>query len=128
MRFVIFLFILAHVISLPMQYRKKGLNFLVHADGAWGTYFASMIPRGTRGTPVVPSLALKPSTLDAMMALPHVDTVTVDPHKSGYIQYPAGGLLYRDGRLRHQISITSPIVFRDDAESMGVFGIEGRCV
>jgi len=116
---------LDQMVKIRNEYRKKGLSFVLHADGAWGTYFASMIPRGMRGPPVVPSLALKPSTLAALLHMRYCDSVTVDPHKSGYVQYPAGGLLYRDGRMRYQVTWTSPIVFRDDLESMGVYGIEG---
>ncbi|SPO00097.1 uncharacterized protein DNG_02949 [Cephalotrichum gorgonifer] len=53
--------------------------------------------------------------------------ITIDPHKSGYINYPAGGLCYRDERMRYLITWTSPIVFHvgDETESMGVYGVEG---
>lgn len=48
-------------------------------------------------------------------------------HRSGYINYPAGGLCYRDGRMRYLLTWTSPIVFHDGDEhgSMGVYGVEG---
>ncbi|KAK5994151.1 L-tyrosine decarboxylase [Cladobotryum mycophilum] len=47
--------------------------------------------------------------------------------RSGYINYPAGGLCYRDNRMRYLITWTSPIIFRDgdDEGSMGVYGVEG---
>ena len=34
-----------------------------------------------------------------MLALANSDSITVDPHKSGYIPYPAGALCYRNGQL-----------------------------
>lgn len=47
--------------------------------------------------------------------------------RSGYINYPAGGLCYRDQRMRYLVTWTSPIVFHqgDALESMGVYGVEG---
>ena len=48
--------------------------------------------------------------------------------RSGYVPYPAGGLCYRDGRMRYLVTWTSPVVWRggsSDAESMGIYGVEG---
>jgi glutamate/tyrosine decarboxylase-like PLP-dependent enzyme len=47
--------------------------------------------------------------------------------RSGYVNYPAGGLCYRDERLKDLITWTSPIVFHEDdaLESIGVYGVEG---
>ena len=28
------------------------------------------------------------------------NSITLDPHKSGFCPYPAGGLLYRNGNIR----------------------------
>lgn len=74
----------------------------------------------------VPAITLKPATVSALKALKNCDSITVDPHKSGYIQYPAGGLLYRDQRMRYLVTWTSPIVYRGELESIGIYGIEGR--
>jgi glutamate/tyrosine decarboxylase-like PLP-dependent enzyme len=118
-----------------LQYQSKGLSFVLHADGAWGTYYhATLNPNPNLRAPresdqyFVPSMPLKPSTRDSLLHLRDCETITVDPHKSGYIQYPAGGLLYRDGRMRYLVTWTSPVVFRNDEESMGVYGVEGRFV
>lgn len=48
-------------------------------------------------------------------------------HRSGYCPYPAGGLCYKDGRMRYMVTWTSPIVFRDSEaeDSIGVYGVEG---
>ncbi|KAK7053227.1 hypothetical protein VNI00_003850 [Paramarasmius palmivorus] len=113
-------------------YRKKSLSFVLHADGAWGAYFCTTLRDGLEdprdGRHFVPSIALKESTQRSLRSLRFSDSLTVDPHKSGYIQYPAGGLLYRDERMRYLVTWTSPIVNRSGEESMGVYGIEGRRV
>jgi len=74
----------------------------------------------------IPSLPLKVLTIQSLVHLACCDSVTVDPHKSGYIQYPAGGLLYRDERMRHLLTWKSPIVYRNDQENIGIYGVEGR--
>ena len=101
---------------------------MLHADAAWGAYFCSTLRSKGLSIPdtFVPAIVLKPSTVRALDALNNCDSITVDPHKSGYIQYPAGGLLYRDQRMRYLITWTSPIVYRNELESIGIYGIEGR--
>lgn len=46
-------------------------------------------------------------------------------YRSGYIQYPAGGLCYRDGRMRYLVTWTAPVIHSDAGESIGVYGVEG---
>jgi len=117
------------VVELWKKYEKKGLTFVIHADAAWGGYFASMLrPSGLIKFPdrdFVPKLALKDYTKKQLKNLQYCDSITIDPHKSGYCPYPAGGLCYKDDRMRYLITWTSPIVFRND-ESIGVYGIESR--
>ena len=56
------------------------------------------------------------------------DSVTVDPHKAAYVQYPAGALCYKDGRMRYLVTWTSPYISRGETTdtSIGVYGVEGR--
>ncbi|PKY00697.1 pyridoxal-dependent decarboxylase domain-containing protein [Aspergillus campestris IBT 28561] len=127
---------LSSIIDLRKKFRTKGLSFLVHADAAWGGYFATMIPRkvmkepywgggGYKAVKTVPSLALREDTLTDFLALKNADSITVDPHKAGYIPYPAGALTYRDGRMRFLVTWTSPYLTQGSLESIGVYGVEG---
>ena len=34
---------LADIVQMRKEYQKKGLNFVIHMDGAWGGYFTSML-------------------------------------------------------------------------------------
>ncbi|KAL8284400.1 hypothetical protein RB597_001861 [Gaeumannomyces tritici] len=121
---------LAEIVGIRNEYqRDHGVSFAIHCDAAWGGYFASLLrERVERGPalPYVPTMPLNPYTKLQLENLKHADSITIDPHKSGYINYPAGGLCYRDGRMRYLVTWTSPIVFHvgDDAESMGVYGVE----
>jgi glutamate/tyrosine decarboxylase-like PLP-dependent enzyme len=132
---------LDEVIKLRDEYAGKGLSFIVHADAAWGGYFASMIrdpPKNARSRwddqvdeegsrDFVPSITLRDNTTNQFHALANTDSITIDPHKAGYIPYPAGGLCYRDGRMRFLLTWTAPYLHQSDTgESIGVYGIEGR--
>ncbi|KAF8708462.1 Pyridoxal-dependent decarboxylase conserved domain, partial [Rhizoctonia solani] len=118
------------VVQLRSKYQALGLSFAVHADAAWGGYYASFLhepdipqPNGS----IVPEQALSDYTRSQLEYLQFADSITIDPHKSGYIPYPAGGLCYRDGRMRYLVTWTNPNVYKDSdgTESMGVYGIEG---
>ncbi|OGM43988.1 pyridoxal-dependent decarboxylase domain protein [Aspergillus bombycis] len=129
---------LHEILAMRRRFQDRGLSFLVHADAAWGGYFASMIPRhmmdptkpideedGNTAVDEVPQLALRQDTLTDMIALKEADTITVDPHKAGYIPYPAGSLCYRDGRMRFLVTWTSPYLTQGSTENIGVYGVEG---
>ena len=52
--------------------------------------------------------------------------MTIDPHKSGFCQYPAGTLAYRNGVMKGFITLQSPEVFHSESDiSVGVYGLEG---
>ncbi|KAL9026501.1 MAG: hypothetical protein Q9196_004837 [Gyalolechia fulgens] len=129
------------VLKLREIYQAQGLSFVVHADAAWGGYFASMIPKDFKpgdpknaeppaqtgkGDGFVPDASLRVDTQEDIYALRFADSITVDPHKAGYVPYPAGGLCYRDERMRFLITWTSPYIFRaGTTESIGIYGVEG---
>ncbi|KAL8729997.1 MAG: hypothetical protein Q9166_004320 [cf. Caloplaca sp. 2 TL-2023] len=129
------------VLDLRRKYQAQGLSFVVHADAAWGGYFASMIPKDFKpgdprnaeppkqtgkGDGFVPDASLRLETQEDIYAMRHADSITVDPHKAGYIPYPAGGLCYRDERMRFLITWTSPVISRaGTTESIGIYGVEG---
>ena len=61
-----------------------------------------------------------------LQAMAYTDSITVDPHKTGLIPYPAGGLCYRNGSMRGFVTLTAPVVFHGESDpNIGVFGIEG---
>ncbi|KAL8834411.1 MAG: hypothetical protein Q9176_007498 [Flavoplaca citrina] len=129
------------ILELRRKYQAQGLSFVVHVDGAWGGYFASMIPRDFRpgdpknaeppkqtgrGDGFVPDASLRVETQEDIYAMRDADSITVDPHKAGYIPYPAGSLCYRDERMRFLITWTSPYISRaGTTESIGIYGVEG---
>jgi len=125
---------LAEILALRDEYAKKGLVFHVHADAAWGGYHRSVInepfdmPRPAAAFPPGPPVAtpLSNFAMRQLQSLAHADSITVDPHKSGYIPYPAGALCYRNGAMRDLVTFSAPVIFHGNAEpTVGIYGIEG---
>jgi glutamate/tyrosine decarboxylase-like PLP-dependent enzyme len=127
---------LADVLALRDELRRShGLDFTVHADAAFGGYHISVF-RPDYDMPPLPTGFAAPEapqevTLSAYVrrqfdALAHTDSITVDPHKSGYIPYPAGALCYRNSEMRSLVSFAAPVVFHGEAEpTVGIYGVEG---
>ncbi|KZT22906.1 PLP-dependent transferase [Neolentinus lepideus HHB14362 ss-1] len=124
---------LSEIVRLKYEYEGKGLSFMVHADAAWGGYFSSMMrslkePRtGDPYNQYVGTIPLSDYTNEQMNMLRLADSITLDPHKSGYVPYPAGGLCYRDERFRYLVTWTSPYLDgqQGGVDSIGVYGLEG---
>ena len=123
---------LADIVAIREEFQQLGLNFVIHVDGAWGGYFTSMLrSSGDQIDPAVtidsyPQLYLSEYFNRHYGALEQVDSITLDPHKSGFIPYPAGGLCYRNREFRDLVKYTAPVVTHGEADaSVGSFGIEG---
>ena len=78
---------LTDILQLREQFEKQGLSFVVHCDGAWDGYFATMLREPgptdsyTGKSSYVPTLALSKYTADQLEAYKHADSITIDPHK-----------------------------------------------
>ncbi len=121
------------ILELRNKLQKEGLSFTVHADAAWGGYFASIIrpdegPSSPRDAPtgLVPEIGMSGYVTSQFSALGRADSITVDPHKSGYIPYPAGALCYRNSAMRDMVTFKAPYIVHGDAEpAVGIYGLEG---
>jgi glutamate/tyrosine decarboxylase-like PLP-dependent enzyme len=143
---------LADILKIREEFRQKGLDFTIHADAAWGGYFASMLheddmsefnPQPSSNniysfkgnnffsiadyiSNFIPEYPLSEYVLKQYYSLRFADSITVDPHKAGYIPYPAGGLCYRNSLMREIVSFKAPVVHHNEWEpTVGIYGIEG---
>jgi len=111
------------IVAARQRYRREGLEFAIHVDAAWGGYLASMFrrPDGTLldHAEMRSRFHIFPSepVYKAFAALRHVDSVTVDPHKLGYVPYGCGAYVARNRGMTDFISQKAAYVF-DDAESI----------
>ncbi|KAL4238900.1 hypothetical protein ACF0H5_003607 [Mactra antiquata] len=125
---------LADIVELREQYREKGLDFAINVDAAWGGYFMTMLQSPTanryRSTQTdhaeIPTFSLSDYTTRHLMSLRNADTITVDPHKTGFCPFPAGGLCYRNGNMRGFVKVEAAVVYRQGTSpSVGIWGVEG---
>lgn len=119
--------------------QARGFGFSVHVDAAWGGYLTTLfrnedgsfrslseVRRDYRDFP-------QPAVYRAFQALARVDSVTVDPHKLGYLPYGAGAFICRDHRIIGLLSERADYVFEDGNSSdyhdryrqLGQFVLEG---
>lgn len=125
---------ISEVLKLREEFREQGLEFTIHADAAWGGYHAAVVredfdipaPPASFSGRVPPAAMLSQYVRQQFAALGGADSITVDPHKSGYIPYPAGALCYRNSAMRDLVTFSAPVVFHGEAEpTVGIYGIEG---
>ena len=48
--------------------------------------------------------------VSAYLAFKYVDSVTIDPHKQGYLPYPCGVIAFKNDRIRHLIAQDAPYI------------------
>jgi glutamate/tyrosine decarboxylase-like PLP-dependent enzyme len=141
------------IIDWRQAYRKKGLDFAIHCDAAWGGYFNTIrrppaVPPKPKPIPPkplapqaqrlyflarfeqllakIPSLPMSNYVNEQYAAMADADSITVDPHKAGYVPYPAGSICYRNSAMRDLISLKAPVVFHSALEpTVGIYGVEG---
>lgn len=156
------------IIKIRDEYKKKNFFFNVHVDAAWGGYQVSTIRKNfdlewpttpedlakfdkfveeDSSDPFIPDAELSnvycgSHLIEQLKHVRKADSVTIDPHKCGYIPYPAGSISYRNGRLRKLLYYTAPYISAGssaaapgcpkgkqpptvDEYSIGEFGVEG---
>ena len=124
------------ILSLRSITHYQGMNYLIHVDAAWGGYVRTILPNLKARTSwnvkiplvddsYVPTLPLSAHAQWQFRLFPWADSITVDPHKAGYVPYPAGALCYRNGDYRYLINMGAPYIRSDEDLNMGTYGIEG---
>lgn len=109
---------------------RHGRWFFVHLDAAYGGYARALFLRRDGGLRELPemqeSLAIRPGLHDAMAAVPEADSITMDPHKLGFVPYPAGALVLKDGDMRglttHRAAYLNPA---EGSDHLGSYILEG---
>lgn len=76
--------------ALIGEYRSRGIEIWHHVDAAFGGYYRTMTCDREL------SQKLSRPVQEAFGALPKVDSITLDPHKMGYVPYACGAFIARD--------------------------------
>ncbi len=110
--------------------REHGLAFHLHTDGAWGGYAIS-VTRDRSGARREHAAALadarphvwpREGVYRALCAVERTDSTTIDPHKLGFVPYPAGAIVFRDRRVRDLLAVDAPYLFHRGASEWGYIG------
>ena len=118
------------------DFRKKGLTFYHHCDGAWGGYVRTLLfdaegHQVSEPGSIMRELRVWPpdDVFRSFQAVPQTDSVTVDPHKLGYVPYPCGAIIFRNQKAKEMIrSDEGQYIFRTGEASentVGRFILEG---
>jgi len=104
------------LLSLRQEFTAQGLSFFLHCDAAYGGYFTSCfrsekgefrdmeeMQREYAGWP-------QEEVYKSYTALKDVDSATIDPHKLGFVPYPAGSIVFRDSRVKELVAQEAPYV------------------
>ena len=74
----------------------------------------------------VPELSLSPYVHKQLTELAKSDTITIDPHKSGFCPYPAGAICYKDQRMNNALAVTVRVPYYNGSPvNLGDWGLEG---
>jgi glutamate/tyrosine decarboxylase-like PLP-dependent enzyme len=110
--------------------RERGIGFYLHADAAWGGY-AAAITRGPDGRrrsyeetlrDYAPEVWPEEGVYRGLCAMERADSVTIDPHKLGFVPYPAGAVSFRDRRSRDLVAVEAPYIFHRGTSEWGYIG------
>jgi glutamate/tyrosine decarboxylase-like PLP-dependent enzyme/anti-sigma regulatory factor (Ser/Thr protein kinase) len=113
------------LVSLRQEFTARGLSFFLHCDAAYGGYFAACF-RSNDGSfrrleEMQSEYAGWPQddVYRSYAALKDVDSVTIDPHKLGFVPYPAGAVVFRDGRVKELVAQEAAYVLGSRTASQG---------
>lgn len=98
--------------------RRDGCNIWHHVDAAYGGFLCSMLGGEAERR-------LAPRQRDALAAIGRVDSVTLDPHKLGYVPYACGAFLTRDTKRYIASSFQAPYIDRAQTNDKWACTLEG---
>ena len=110
--------------KIKEEFKDKGLNFYHHCDAAWGGYVRTLF-FDKDGNPIkkigeigeivkiTDSWPLD-EIFKSFNSISKTDSVTIDPHKLGYIPYPAGAIVFKNNNVRDLISFKAPYIFHEE--------------
>jgi len=112
------------------HHARHGRWFLLHLDAAYGGYARALL-RNEDGS-LRSFTQVREQVPDAtegfhraMVAMGEADSITVDPHKLGFVPYPAGALVLRLSAMREAIGCHAAYLNEADPTHLGSFILEG---
>ncbi len=123
------------IVALQNELSDKGLNFYIHIDAAWGGYLTSLFrkPNGELVSfeEMKQELNYFPSrrVYQSFAALTGADSITIDPHKQGYLPFGTGGFIAKNREVVRLLSTSADYVFSESEDpdflQVGQYILEG---
>ncbi|MFP3942592.1 MAG: pyridoxal phosphate-dependent decarboxylase family protein [Alphaproteobacteria bacterium] len=106
------------VTGLLDELKREGIHIWHHVDAAYGGFFCSMLGGA-------PENVLDGKSRAALAAVARADSVTIDPHKLGYVPYSCGAFIARDSQSYLASSFHAPYIDRAHADDKWRSTLEG---
>lgn len=103
--------------NLLDQYAKQGIHIWHHIDAAYGGFFRTLEDLSTE--------AIGEAEAKALDAFGRTNSITIDPHKLGYVPYSCGAILVRDDKDYAVKTYSSPYIQYSTQKDKGLFTLEG---
>ncbi len=98
--------------------KEQNIHIWHHVDAAYGGFFCTLLGGGTEKV-------LLPAQRKALRAISRAQSVTIDPHKLGYVPYSCGAFITRDEHAYRASSFQAPYIDRADADDKWRCTLEG---
>ena len=131
------------IVKMREEYERKGISFYLHIDAAYGGYARSIffdeddrfmdfdeLKQKLHEQEVIHKDIdwPKKEVYEAFKSLQEADSITIDPHKMGYIPYATGAIVMKDRSILGLISYFAAYVFGETEENpvlLGSYIMEG---
>jgi glutamate/tyrosine decarboxylase-like PLP-dependent enzyme len=116
--------------------RTRQESFWLHVDAAWGGYLRTVLTPG-EDLSALSNYVSRPLTIrranyekrldlrwghrevwEAIEAFPRAESITVDPHKMGYVPYPCGVVAFQNDLVRQFLTEEIPYISATHAEDL----------
>jgi glutamate/tyrosine decarboxylase-like PLP-dependent enzyme len=109
--------------------KAHGRWFFIHLDAAYGGYARALFRRTDGSFREVgdPDLVcpMRKEVHAAFQAMSRAESITIDPHKLGFIPYPAGALVLREGDMRTLTTQHAAYLNPGEEDHLGSYILEG---
>lgn len=108
------------IVAARRRMQAQGLDFAIHVDAAWGGYLCTLFRQEDNHLRAIEDIGREfadfptPAVHAAVAALADVDSITIDPHKLGYLPYGSGAFVCRDQRAVELLTESADYVFSND--------------
>jgi glutamate/tyrosine decarboxylase-like PLP-dependent enzyme len=96
---------------------SKGIHIWHHVDAAYGGFFRTLPGPDREG--------VAPDVWRSLQAMSLVDSITIDPHKLGYVPYASGAILVQDRQDYMITAHDAPYIRYRSIHDRGKFTLEG---